>query len=63
MALEIRNTNDARNFANDPAAPSIILHYLAQHPDVKVRIAVAENKNTLPFTIMQLAKDGNPELR
>jgi hypothetical protein len=62
-STEIWDTNDAKYIANASATPAIILHRLSLHNDVRVRMAVADNKNTHRVTAQQLARDDSPELR
>ena len=63
MPLNSLDTNDAFYMANHPDTPPIVLHHLAQHHDVEVRMAVADHKNTPTITAMQLTQDNNPDLR
>ena len=63
MPLKMLDSYEASYFANDSATPVVILDRLSQHNDVRVRIAVAKNKNTHAITALQLAQDDNPELR
>ena len=62
-AMKISEMNDANYIASHSATSAKVLHRLAQHSDVSVRMAVADNKNTHTITSAKLAGDDNPDLR
>jgi len=63
ISMESFELNDANYIASHADTPAFVLHRLAKHCNVDVRLAVADNKNTHTLTTMQLALDNNPDIR
>ena len=61
--MKAQELYDATYMASDPSALASDLHRLAQHTDLDVRMAVADNRNTHVMTAMRLAQDNNLDLR